>query len=249
MLDPLLFYVLSKSVQIRGGEHLIFAGIKLFSAGALCSKPPTGGGPCAKLSGIGVVLCDLDPSTRVLYGYAGRGASSLKAPDEGFSSKNYVRKFLRQLHPKWHAKFTAIKESKDMTSLSINELIESLTSRSEDEEYSMVVRNFKKFSKDEMRRFQSPHRRMPEKPRNKNQRAFIRGSWTDSGEDEEEKIKDETCLMAQSSNEVLPKNEFYSDDLLSIEDSELDSSWYVSWKKMEEYTMKWSLNEEVNSNS
>ncbi|GKB84418.1 hypothetical protein Tco_0956690 [Tanacetum coccineum] len=43
---------------------------------------------------------------------------------------------------------------------------------------------------------------MPEKPRNKNQRAFIRGSWTDSGEDEEEKIKDETCLMAQSSNEV-----------------------------------------------
>ncbi|GJY32409.1 zf-CCHC domain-containing protein [Tanacetum coccineum] len=30
--------------------------------------------------------------------------TSLKALDEGFSSKNYVRKFLRALHPKWRAK-------------------------------------------------------------------------------------------------------------------------------------------------
>ncbi|GJX95333.1 hypothetical protein Tco_0351131, partial [Tanacetum coccineum] len=30
--------------------------------------------------------------------------TSLKALDEGFSSKNYVRKFLRALHPKWPAK-------------------------------------------------------------------------------------------------------------------------------------------------
>ncbi|GKD99289.1 hypothetical protein Tco_1387273, partial [Tanacetum coccineum] len=29
--------------------------------------------------------------------------TSLKALDEGFSSKNYVRKFLRALHPKWRA--------------------------------------------------------------------------------------------------------------------------------------------------
>ncbi|GJX99128.1 hypothetical protein Tco_0356147 [Tanacetum coccineum] len=51
---------------------------------------------------------------------------SLKALDEGFSSKNYVRKFLRSLHPKWHAKVTAIKESKDLTSLSLDELIGNL---------------------------------------------------------------------------------------------------------------------------
>nr|GEU44662.1 copia-type Pol polyprotein [Tanacetum cinerariifolium] len=49
--------------------------------------------------------------------------TSLKALDEGFSSKNYVRKFFRSLHPKWHAKVTAIKESKDLTSLSLDELI------------------------------------------------------------------------------------------------------------------------------
>ncbi|GJT67730.1 zf-CCHC domain-containing protein [Tanacetum coccineum] len=110
--------------------------------------------------------------------------TSLKALDEGFSSKNYVRKFLRALHPKWRAKVTAIKESKDLSSLALDEFIgnlkvhevvmekdseiykakkdniksylkakkglvddETSTSRSDDEEYAMVVRNFKKFFK------------------------------------------------------------------------------------------------------
>ncbi|GJV57906.1 zf-CCHC domain-containing protein [Tanacetum coccineum] len=54
--------------------------------------------------------------------------TSLKALDEGFSSKNYVRKFLRALHPKWRAKVTAIEESKDLTSLSLDELIGNLKS-------------------------------------------------------------------------------------------------------------------------
>ncbi|GJR41237.1 hypothetical protein Tco_1216921 [Tanacetum coccineum] len=52
--------------------------------------------------------------------------TSLKALDEGFSSKNYVRKFLRALHPKWRAKVTTIEESKDLTSLSLDELIGNL---------------------------------------------------------------------------------------------------------------------------
>nr|GEU40237.1 ribonuclease H-like domain-containing protein [Tanacetum cinerariifolium] len=109
---------------------------------------------------------------------------SLKALDEGYSSKNYVRKFLKALHPKWRAKVTTIKESKDLTSLSLDELIGNLkvhkmiikkdseifktkverksialkakqessdeecsTSGSEDEEYAMAVRDFKKFFK------------------------------------------------------------------------------------------------------
>ncbi|GKA55383.1 zf-CCHC domain-containing protein [Tanacetum coccineum] len=55
-----------------------------------------------------------------------RKLNCLKALDEGFSSKNYVRKFLRALHPKWRAKVTAIKESKDLTSLSLDELIGNL---------------------------------------------------------------------------------------------------------------------------
>ncbi|GKD72775.1 hypothetical protein Tco_1331057, partial [Tanacetum coccineum] len=52
--------------------------------------------------------------------------TSLKALDEGFSSKNYVRKFLRALHPKWRAKITAIKKSKDWSSLALDELISNL---------------------------------------------------------------------------------------------------------------------------
>ncbi|GJV52696.1 reverse transcriptase domain-containing protein [Tanacetum coccineum] len=42
----------------------------------------------------------------------------------------------------------------------------------------------------------------PKPSRNKDQKAFIRGSWSDSENDAEDKTNDETCLMAQSSNEV-----------------------------------------------
>ncbi|GJV76288.1 hypothetical protein Tco_1507872 [Tanacetum coccineum] len=52
--------------------------------------------------------------------------TSLKALDECFSSKNYVRKFLRALHPKWRTKVMDIEESKDLTSLSLDELIRNL---------------------------------------------------------------------------------------------------------------------------
>nr|GEX44745.1 putative reverse transcriptase domain-containing protein [Tanacetum cinerariifolium] len=51
---------------------------------------------------------------------------NLKALDEGYSSKKYVRKFLWALHPKWRAKVTAIEKSKDLTSLSLDELIANL---------------------------------------------------------------------------------------------------------------------------
>ncbi|GKA53831.1 retrovirus-related pol polyprotein from transposon TNT 1-94 [Tanacetum coccineum] len=167
--------------------------------------------------------------------------TSLKALDEGYSSKNYVRKFLRALHPKWRAKVTVIEESKDLTSLSLDELIGNLkvhemiikkdseivkakverkslalkakkessdeecsTSGSEDEEYAMAVRDFKKFFK---RR--DPNHLIgecPKPPRDKNQRAFVGGSWSDSGEENDEKIQDETCLVAQAPNELLHSN-------------------------------------------
>nr|GEX21043.1 copia protein [Tanacetum cinerariifolium] len=104
--------------------------------------------------------------------------TSLKALDEGYSSKNYVRKFLRALHPKWRAKVTTIEESKDLTSLSFDELIECSTSGSKDKEYAMTVKDFKKFFK---------RRECPKPPKDKNQRAFVRGSWSDSGEEDDEK--------------------------------------------------------------
>ncbi|GJX03811.1 retrovirus-related pol polyprotein from transposon TNT 1-94 [Tanacetum coccineum] len=47
----------------------------------------------------------------------------------------------------------------------------------------------------------------PKLSKHQNQKAFVRGSWSDSDKDEEEKTKDEKCLMAKASNEVA------SDDL------------------------------------
>ncbi|GKE19745.1 hypothetical protein Tco_1431257 [Tanacetum coccineum] len=109
--------------------------------------------------------------------------TSLKALDESFSSRNHVRKFLRALPTKWRPKVTAIEESKDLSTLSLDELIGNLkvyevvlekdlevsknkkekykslalkarqvlseedasSSDSNDEEYAMAVRDFKKF--------------------------------------------------------------------------------------------------------
>ncbi|GJX07244.1 retrovirus-related pol polyprotein from transposon TNT 1-94 [Tanacetum coccineum] len=42
----------------------------------------------------------------------------------------------------------------------------------------------------------------PKPLKDKNQRAVIGGSWSDSGEEEDEKAKDKTCHVAQASNEI-----------------------------------------------
>nr|GEY01309.1 zf-CCHC domain-containing protein/DUF4219 domain-containing protein/UBN2 domain-containing protein [Tanacetum cinerariifolium] len=191
--------------------------------------------------------------------------TSLKALDEGLSSKNYVRKFFRALHPKWRAKvmrqrvksiaLKAKKESSDD---------ENSTSRSDDEEYAMAVRNFKKFfrrkgkfvrlpreekksfrQRDEKKgksdrkcfRYDDPNHLIgdyPKPSRNKDEKALIGGSWSDSENDAEEKTNDETCLMAQSSNEVTLNSSHYSDDASSLDNDsmqiEYDSLCEISLK-------------------
>ncbi|GJZ66567.1 retrovirus-related pol polyprotein from transposon TNT 1-94 [Tanacetum coccineum] len=187
--------------------------------------------------------------------------TSLKALDDGYSSKNYVRNFLRALHPKWRAKVTAIKKSKDLTSLSLDELIrnlkvhemiikkdseivkakgerkylalkakkessdkECLTFRSEDEEYAIAVRDFKKFFK--------RRGRFVRQPRN-DKKTFQRslddkngkGSWSDSGEEDDDKVKDEMCLVGQASSEVCSESSYFSDENSSIDDLVLDSKY------------------------
>ncbi|GJW57958.1 retrovirus-related pol polyprotein from transposon TNT 1-94 [Tanacetum coccineum] len=219
--------------------------------------------------------------------------TSLKALDEGYSSKNYVRKFLRALHPKWRAKVTAIEESKDLTSLSLDELIGNLkvhemiikkdseivkakverkslalkakkessdeecsTSGSEDEEYAMAVRDFKKFFKRRGRFVRQPRNdkktfqrsrddkngksdrkcfrcgdpnhligECPKPPKDKNQRAFVGGSWSDSGEEDDEKVKNKTCLVAHASSEVCSESSYFSDENSSIDDLALDNEY------------------------
>nr|GEZ27566.1 zf-CCHC domain-containing protein/UBN2 domain-containing protein [Tanacetum cinerariifolium] len=189
--------------------------------------------------------------------------TSLKALDEGYSSKNYVRKFLRALHPKWRAKKDSIivkgKGERQYFSLKSKKESsdeESLTSGSEDKEYAIVVRYFKKFFKrigkfvkqprNDKKTFQrsrddkndksdrkcfrcgDPNHLIgecPKPPRDKNQRAFVGGSWSDNGEEYNEKAKDETCLMAQASSEVHFESSYFSDENSSIDDITLDNKY------------------------
>ncbi|GKE42003.1 hypothetical protein Tco_1469287, partial [Tanacetum coccineum] len=150
------------------------------------------------------------------------------------------------------AKVTVIEESKDLTSLSLDELIENLkvheiiikkdseivkakgerkslalkakkessdeecsTSRSEDEEYVMAVRDFKNSLREEVDLCGDPIHLIgecPKPPKDKNQRAFVGGSWSDSGEEDDEKVKDETCVVAQASSEICLGVDLESDE-------------------------------------
>ncbi|GKC49666.1 zf-CCHC domain-containing protein [Tanacetum coccineum] len=70
---------------------------------------------------------------------------------------------------------------------------------SEDEEYVMAVRDFKKFFKRRCFRCVDPNHLIgecPKPPKDKNKRAFVGGSWSDSGEEDDEKSKDKMCPLA-----------------------------------------------------
>ncbi|GJR13883.1 zf-CCHC domain-containing protein [Tanacetum coccineum] len=133
---------------------------------------------------------------------------------------------------------------------------ECSTSGSEDEEYAMAVRDFKKFFKRRGRFVRQPQndkkafqRSRDDKngkgdrkcfrcgdsnhligeclkpPKDKNQRAFVGGSWSDSGEEDDEKVKDETCLVAHASSEVCSESSYFSDENSSIDDIALDNEY------------------------
>nr|GEX00084.1 copia protein [Tanacetum cinerariifolium] len=65
----------------------------------------------------------------------------------------------------------------------------------------------------------------PKPPKEKNKRAFVRGSWSDSGEEDDEKVKDKTCLIAQASSEVCSESSYFSDENSSIDDLVLDNEY------------------------
>ncbi|GJX16806.1 hypothetical protein Tco_0217638 [Tanacetum coccineum] len=109
---------------------------------------------------------------------------------------------------------------------------DSSTSDSEDEEYVMAVRNFKKFFKRQGRFVKQPcgdpnHLigECPKQLKYQNQRAFVGGAWSDSDDDEEEKTKDEKCLMAKDSNEVLSETEYFSDNQSSLDENDIDNEY------------------------
>nr|GEV88717.1 hypothetical protein [Tanacetum cinerariifolium] len=82
--------------------------------------------------------------------------TSLKALDESFSSRNHVRKFLTTLPTKWHPKDSEISKGKkekykslSLKARKVSSDEEVSCSESDDEEYAMAVRDFKKNLKEE----------------------------------------------------------------------------------------------------
>ncbi|GJU74588.1 retrovirus-related pol polyprotein from transposon TNT 1-94 [Tanacetum coccineum] len=129
--------------------------------------------------------------------------TSLKALDEGYSSKNYVRKFLRDLHPIWRAKVTAIEESKDLTSLSLDELIENL------KVHEMIIKKDSEIFKEKVERKSIA---LKPKKESSDEECSTSGSKDKeyamavrdfkNGEEDDEKVKDETYLVAHASSEI-----------------------------------------------
>ncbi|GJX25152.1 hypothetical protein Tco_0231448, partial [Tanacetum coccineum] len=100
---------------------------------------------------------------------------------------------------------------------------DSSSSDSEDEEYAMAVKEFKKFFK-RRGRFNVldvviQHHLMVEKFKRKetnDQRAFIGGAWSDNGEDEVEKTKDETYSQNSKANIILDKQTMKVEESLNV---------------------------------
>nr|GEX88848.1 retrovirus-related Pol polyprotein from transposon TNT 1-94 [Tanacetum cinerariifolium] len=110
---------------------------------------------------------------------------------------------------------------------------ECSTFGSEDKEYAMAVRDFKKFFKRRGRFVRQPWndkktfqrsrddkngksdrkcfrcsdpnhliKECPKPPKDKNQIEFVGGSWSDSGEEDNKKVNNKPCLVAQASSEI-----------------------------------------------
>ncbi|GJW70896.1 UBN2 domain-containing protein [Tanacetum coccineum] len=75
--------------------------------------------------------------------------TSLKALEESFLSRNHVREFLRALPTKWRPKVTAIEESKDLSTLPLDELIGNL------KVYEVVLEKDSKASKTKKEKYKS----------------------------------------------------------------------------------------------
>nr|GEY21404.1 hypothetical protein [Tanacetum cinerariifolium] len=153
-----------------------------------------------------------------------------QALDESFSSR---RKFLRALPPNgdhrtWRLQRTRKKKYKSLA-LKARQVLsdeDASSSDSNDEEYAMAVRDFKKFFRrrgkfvrqpyDDKKNFRKikedkkedrrclkcgdPNHFISDCPKNSlgDQKAFVVGSWSDSGDDSKKK---EICLMAHSTED------------------------------------------------
>nr|GEV57951.1 hypothetical protein [Tanacetum cinerariifolium] len=180
--------------------------------------------------------------------------TSLKALDELIRNlkvhEMIIKKGFKIVKAKVKRKSISLKAKKESSDE------ECSTFGSEDEEYAMAVRDFKKFFKrrarfarqpwNEKKTFQrsrddkngksdrkcfrcgDPNHLIgecPKPPKDKNQRAFVRGFWSDSDEEDDEKVKDETCLVTHASSKVCFESSYFSDENSSIDDLALDNEY------------------------
>ncbi|GJU82230.1 hypothetical protein Tco_1284595 [Tanacetum coccineum] len=137
----------------------------------------------------------------------------LKALDEGFSSKNYVRKFFRALHPKWRAKVTAIEKSKDLSSLALDELIGNL------KVHEVVMEKDSEIYRGKKERVKSIALKTKKESSDDETLTSVKIRFLEN--EAEDKTNDETYLMAQSSNEVTLESSHYSDNDSSLDDDSM----------------------------
>ncbi|GKD95617.1 hypothetical protein Tco_1379514 [Tanacetum coccineum] len=127
----------------------------------------------------------------------------------------------------------AIEESKDLTSLSLDELIGNL------KVYEMIIKKDSKIVKAKVERKSLALKAKKESSRienyleaatgihligelsknhaSKNQRAFVGGSWSDSGEEDDEKVNNERCTSSQASRRYCSGILYFSDGELLID--------------------------------
>ncbi|GJR09642.1 hypothetical protein Tco_0792294 [Tanacetum coccineum] len=208
--------------------------------------------------------------------------TSLKALDESFSSRNHVRKLLRALPTKWRPKVMAIEESKDLSTLPLDELIGNLkvyevvlekdlmNSKRKKEKYKSLALKARKFLSEEEATFSDsddedgvkedkkekydrkcfkcgdPNHFISDYPKHSfnDQKAFVVGCWSDSGDDCK---KEEICLMTLDDNEVLSDTPYYSSSYLDNEswENEYDKLCKISLKIIHKSKQLKAKNEEL----
>ncbi|GKB44631.1 hypothetical protein Tco_0889573, partial [Tanacetum coccineum] len=129
---------------------------------------------------------------------------------------NHLSTVVDSLHPKWRANVMAIEESKDLTSLSLYELIGNL------KVHEMIIKKDSEIVKAKVER---KYIALKAKKEFSDEDCSTFGSEDrcDSGEEDDEKVKDEMCLVAHASSEVCSESSYFSDENSSIDDIALDN--------------------------
>ncbi|GJZ37806.1 retrovirus-related pol polyprotein from transposon TNT 1-94 [Tanacetum coccineum] len=181
----------------------------------------------------------------------------LKALDEVLKVyEMIIKKDSEIVKTKFKRKSLALKAKKESSDE------ECSTSESEDEEYAMAVRDFKKFYNRRGRFMRQPQNdtktfqrsrdekndksdrkcfrcgdsnhligECPKQPKDKNKRAFVRGSWSDSGEEDDEKVKIENKKLKEEALKLtkFEKSTYYIMIFKNknVNEALADESWIV----------------------